>query len=277
MNSRASRLLAVAEVLLVSFGALQPIGAVLMASGLWQAAGSLQRNMLGHTVMIAVPIAWLLLTRRDLAAFGLWTRDPRGDLTVALTVFLPVSLAGAVSGLLDYRAIPVSFLLAGVSLAALLWAAVQLRRGPDPQSGIITIALCLVLFPAISLWRADLPDPGTALVTFVCYAFFVGFGEEIMYRGFVESRLNQAFGRPFLFFGVPWGWGLVLASLLFGFTHVLNVDAATGQTGWYWGWGLWTTFGGLTFGYIRERTENVLAPALLHGLPQALAAALLSL
>jgi membrane protease YdiL (CAAX protease family) len=76
---------------------------------------------------------------------------------------------------------------------------------------------------------------------------------------------------------VPWGWGLVLTSLLFGFTHVLNVDAATGQTGWYWGWGLWTTFGGLTFGYVRERTGNVLAPALLHGLPQALAASLLVL
>ena len=153
----------------------------------------------------------------------------------------------------------------------------QLRRGPDPQTGIITIALCLVLFPAISPWRGHLSDPGTALVTFVCYAVFVGFGEEIMYRGFVQSRLNQAFGRPFQFFGVPWGWGLILTSLLFGFTHVLNVDAASGQTGWYWGWGLWTAVAGLTSGYIRERTGNVLAPAILHGLPQALAAALLAL
>jgi membrane protease YdiL (CAAX protease family) len=277
MGNRASRVLAFAEVLLVMFGALKLIGAVVTDSSLWQAADPLQRNMLGHTVMMAVPIVWLLLTRRDLAAFGLWTRDLRGDLTVALTVFLPVSLAGAVSGMVDYRAVPVSFLLAGVSIAALVWVAMQLRQGPDPQSGIITISLCLVLFPAFSLWRGHLPDPGDALTAFVCYAFFVGFGEEIMYRGFVQSRLNQAFGRPFTFFGVPWGWGLVLTSLLFGFTHVLNVDAATGQTGWYWGWGLWTTFGGLTFGYVRERTGNVLAPALLHGLPQALAASLLVL
>jgi membrane protease YdiL (CAAX protease family) len=277
MHNRASGLLAVAEVLLVMFGMLKLIGAVLMSSDLWQTAGPLQRNMLGHAVMMAVPVVWLVLTRRDLAAFGLWTRSPREDLTVALTIFLPVSLAGAVSGMVDYRAIPVSFLLAGVSIAALAWVAVQLRRGPDPQSGVITIALCLFLFPAFSLWRGRLPDPGDALTAFVCYAFFVGFGEEIMYRGFVQSRLNQAFGRPFTFFGVPWGWGLVLTSLLFGFTHVLNVDAATGQTGWYWGWGLWTTFGGLTFGYVRERTGNVLAPALLHGLPQALAASLLVL
>lgn len=277
MGNRTSRFLAVGEVLLVMFGMLRLVGAVLISSGLWQSAGSLQRNILGHTMMMAVPIAWLLLTRRDLAAFGLRTRDPRGDLTVTLTVFLPVSLAGAVSGMLDYHALPVALLLAAVSLAALLWTAVQLRRGPDPQSGVITIVLCLVLFPAISLWRGHLPDPGAALVTFVCYAVFVGFGEEIMYRGFVQSRLNQAFGRPFQFFGIPWGWGLVITSLLFGFTHVLNVDAASGEIGWYWGWGLWTAFSGLTFGYIRERTGNVLAPALLHGLPQALAASLLGL
>ena len=71
MTTRASRFLAVGEVLLIMFGMLRLIGAVLMGSGLWEAAGSLQRNMLGHTLMMAVPIAWLLLTRRDLAAFGL--------------------------------------------------------------------------------------------------------------------------------------------------------------------------------------------------------------
>ena len=185
------------------------------------------------------------------------------------------ALAGAISGSLDYRAIPVAFLLAVVFVASPVGRHAASPRS-RPQTGIITIA------PVWSSsghqpWRGHLSDPGTALVTFVCYAVFVGFGEEIMYRGFVQSRLNQAFGRPFQFFGVPWGWGLILTSLLFGFTHVLNVDAASGQTGWYWGWGLWTAVAGLTSGYIRERTGNVLAPAILHGLPQALAAALLAL
>lgn len=275
MSVRLSRILAVGEVLLIMFGVLRLVGLVLTATGFWQSAGSLQRNMLGHIVMMVVPLTWLVLTRRDLTTYGLLTKDPRSDLKVALTAFLPVSLASAASGVLDYRSMPVAILLAAVSFAAFLWVAFQLRRGLDPQSGLITIALCLILFPAFDLWRGHLPEPATAAITFICYAFFVGFGEEIMYRGFVQSRLNQAFGRPFVFLGVPWGWGLVLTSLLFGFTHVLNVDAATGQIGWFWGWGLWTIFGGLTFGYVRERTGNVLAPALLHGLPQALAAALL--
>jgi hypothetical protein len=98
MNNRASGLLAVAEVLLVMFGVLKLIGVAVTSSPVWQAADPLQRNMLGHTVMMGVPIAWLLLTRRDLAASGLWTHDARGDVKVALTAFLPVSLAGAVSG-----------------------------------------------------------------------------------------------------------------------------------------------------------------------------------
>ena len=66
-------------------------------------------------------------------------------------------------------------------------------------------------------------------------------------------------------------------------TSSLSTPSARSKRDWVHAWlapgcgGLWTTFGGLTFGYIRERTGNVLAAALLHGLPQALAAALLGL
>jgi membrane protease YdiL (CAAX protease family) len=36
-------------------------------------------------------------------------------------------------------------------------------------------------------------------------------------------------------------------------------------------WGVWTVFGGLIFGYVREKAGSILPPALLHGLPQAIA------
>jgi membrane protease YdiL (CAAX protease family) len=35
--------------------------------------------------------------------------------------------------------------------------------------------------------------------------------------------------------------------------------------------GIWTVFGGLTAGYVREKTGSVLPPAILHGLSQAIA------
>jgi hypothetical protein len=33
-----------------------------------------------------------------------------------------------------------------------------------------------------------------------------------MFRGYIQSRLNTAFGRPFRLWGVPWGWGLVITA-----------------------------------------------------------------
>jgi membrane protease YdiL (CAAX protease family) len=37
-----------------------------------------------------------------------------------------------------------------------------------------------------------------------------------------------------------------------------------------WGWVLWTFFGGFVFSYLRQKTNGILAPAVVHGLPQAL-------
>jgi membrane protease YdiL (CAAX protease family) len=36
-------------------------------------------------------------------------------------------------------------------------------------------------------------------------------------------------------------------------------------------WGFWTFFGGLVKGFVREKSGSILAPALLHGLPEAIA------
>ena len=38
-----------------------------------------------------------------------------------------------------------------------------------------------------------------------------------------------------------------------------------------WAWGFWTIFSGLVMGFVREKSGSVFAPALLHGIPQAIA------
>jgi membrane protease YdiL (CAAX protease family) len=117
--------------------------------------------------------------------------------------------------------------------------------------------------------------PATACkvaVVFLNYALFVGFGEEILYRGYIESRLNEVFGRPFRFYGVPFGWSVLITNLLFGLMHVgfqrwllgLNYEVTLA-------WGCWTIFSGLVLSYVREKSGSIFAPALLHGLPQAIA------
>ncbi len=57
---------------------------------------------------------------------------------------------------------------------------------------------------------------------------FFGFGEELLFRGYIQFRLNYAFGKPFKFMDVNYGWGILITSALFGFMHVVNVGSLVG-------------------------------------------------
>ena len=86
-------------------------------------------------------------------------------------------------------------------------------------------------------------------------------------RGYVQSRVNQAFGRPWHFIGVDFGPGLIVSSLLFGFVHVLNtVDYFHGRWDFAWAWGAMNVCAGLFFGVMREKSGSVLPGAIAHGL-----------
>ncbi len=114
------------------------------------------------------------------------------------------------------------------------------------------------------------------IVSTVCWQFvFSGFGEEFVWRGYVQSRLNQAFGRPLRLCGIPFGVGLIVTSALFGFLHAFNTfDPALGLSSLSWGWALSSFVAGLLFGLIREKTGTLIAPGIAHGLPDAVGEAL---
>jgi len=90
---------------------------------------------------------------------------------------------------------------------------------------------------------------------------FVGFAEEFLFRGYMQSRLNMAFGKPFEFLNLKFGWGIIIASALFGLAHVIS----PGENPMQWSWGFWTFCAGLGFGVIREKGGSFLAPAVVHG------------
>ena len=109
--------------------------------------------------------------------------------------------------------------------------------------------------------------PGSSLIySFFIYFVFVGPVEEILYRGYMQSRLNEAFGRPYQTFGVNWGAGIIITTLIFALAHVFNYNfnPLLGNYSLDWGWGLVAIPLGLTMGFIREKTGNIVAPALLH-------------
>jgi membrane protease YdiL (CAAX protease family) len=93
-----------------------------------------------------------------------------------------------------------------------------------------------------------------------------GLGEEFIFRGYIQSRLNEVLGRPFCLGGIQFGWSLVIASFLFGFVHIFNrVDFIDGRYDLQWSWGIGAFLAGIMFGCLREKTGSILSGAVLHG------------
>ena len=92
----------------------------------------------------------------------------------------------------------------------------------------------------------------------VYYQFvFVGFPEELFFRGYLQQRFDDAFGRPYRLLGASWGPGLLMANLLFAAGHVLATNDVSRAD---------VFFPGLLFGWLQSRTGALIAPILFHGL-----------
>jgi membrane protease YdiL (CAAX protease family) len=168
-----------------------------------------------------------------------------------------------------------ALIMIGVEIAVLFALSWLLRRKPTRnESGMLVGALLLVNYSSL----AGKATVGNGISALLFYIFFLGLGEELLFRGYILSRLNEAFGKPYQFFGINLGWGIVITSILFGIMHFLNLGSLV-MGNWQltpW-WGLWTFFGGLVNGLVREKTGSIVAPTILHGLPQGIAYAFLGL
>lgn len=275
MNPAFRRIWAVVEVCAVTFGVIPLL--TLGVYRLFPRFETWQTATLGfpfavfvYVMMVIICLLIVCLRRENLAAYGLTFQNPKYHVDIAATCFIPVALANLPFGLgVDHTRWGGALILAVVQIALLFIVARVLRAKPSAASVGL---LGMVLLPQLVAGNVA----GKALVTFLTYALFVGFGEEILYRGYIHSRLNAAFGKPFTFHDVTYGWGSLIAALIFGLTHIGILRSMLGISGvMTWAWGFWTFFGGLVFAYVREKSGSILAPALLHGLPQAIATVVL--
>jgi len=130
---------------------------------------------------------------------------------------------------------------------------------------LMVSVIVLPVFGAVYLiyfgwWRGaaivpSLPERWWSMVAY--QLFYIGFPEELFFRGYLQQRFDDAFGRPWRLFGASWGPGLLLANLLFAAGHLL----VTGDPG-----RLNVFFPGLLFGWLQARTGALIAPMLFHGL-----------
>lgn len=244
---------------------LRLLDPTLPAPGMVRAEKILARvtELVGSTTIEELPIPFTAVAT-DLGVAFAGVRRRLGGAMPCMALYAAAHVLLAV--------LPMAPALRGVAGAALalgvLLACVRLLR-PPARTALLGIAPLPLLL-----------DPGTVAAggaTFLFYALFLGPGEEILFRGYIQSRLNRAFGRPATLGGQRWGWALPLTASLFGGFHVLNLpDLYAGLWVPAWWAGLAGFGWGLFFGWLREWDGSVLAPAAVHGIPQGLAAAILS-
>ncbi len=143
-------------------------------------------------------------------------------------------------------------------------------------SGYVAAPFAAVFLAMVSLaLAAGLPLPGPVELAkdLLWYFVFVGFAEELFFRGYVQSRLDEVFTRRyrrFLWVEYEWGEGaLVTAAVFFGPPHLFTgINPFTGRCGvepFTVFMTVSAVFMGLVFGVIREKTGCVLVSTVLHG------------
>ncbi|MEX0567640.1 MAG: CPBP family intramembrane glutamic endopeptidase [Candidatus Njordarchaeota archaeon] len=127
-------------------------------------------------------------------------------------------------------------------------------------------------------------DYSSLLIDFLWFLIFTGFAEELMFRGYIQSRLNECFTdtyNKFLDFNVTWHKGtLITGALIFGPIHILN--AINFRT-----WEINLTISviliavmaslfGVLFGVTREISGDIIICSIVHGIVDFVAITLLS-
>jgi CAAX protease family protein len=210
---------------------------------------------------------YVLALKKDRAAYGFdlgrkWR--PAVDFGFRGFLVMLIQAPGFVLwGVLGTPGMLVLMALVVVSIAVLLRALKPETSAPRVDWKIAVWAVLLIL-PSVSALAAGRMTPGI-IGWQAYYLFVVGFGEEIRSRGYVQSRLNEAFGRPWEIWGTRFGPGLILASVLFGLSHIYQLGAARPNVLV----GVGAMLGGLFYGIVRERAGTFLASALVHGLNAA--------
>ena len=82
----------------------------------------------------------------------------------------------------------------------------------------------------------------------VYMVFFVGLGEELLFRGLVQGDITKALG---------WKWGIILASFMFAVMHLTWRSAPEL---------VFVFFAGLLLGYLYYKTKSLVGPVVMHGI-----------
>ncbi|MBD3159321.1 MAG: CPBP family intramembrane metalloprotease [Candidatus Lokiarchaeota archaeon] len=145
----------------------------------------------------------------------------------------------------------------------------EMKLPKEKHRNNVVVLIILLMFPI--LLAVALDSLSVAVLHTVIWQFiFSGFGEEIFFRGYIQSRLNQVFGRPYEWKSIQFGLGLFITAALFAISHMFSIAGfLIGDFTVDWWYGTFTFVGGILFGLLREKTGSIVASGTLHGLEAA--------
>lgn len=230
-------------------------------------------NYFSHILMIVIGIGMIVAHGTDFHSYGFTLNRWRFDLRIGVTClimflgFMPSFILPSIAGNQPVN----SFFEVAAIILAIGLVANKLDKSSvvKPVASIPTYFLAApFLTPSFHTLNSQaLSGWGLIASTAIFQFFFAGFGEEILFRGYMQTRLNEDFGKPWCFKGVSFGPGLLISSILFGVLHLLNPFNPLASSYELAVWSAITSsFAGLLFGVVREKTGTVLSASLAHGL-----------
>ncbi len=114
--------------------------------------------------------------------------------------------------------------------------------------------LVQLVTPYVGVPRFSLRLPDRFLEWVIDQIFVVALPEEFFYRGYLQTRLRDAWPQGRVFFGARLGPAFWLTALLFALGHLAIFEV----------WRLAVFFPALLFAWMRERTGSVVGAALFH-------------
>lgn len=123
--------------------------------------------------------------------------------------------------------------------------------------GLIIGAISFIIWSLLAPYFGGSFTGFSSSVYALIFTIIVGFSEEILFRGYIQTRLSAYGGRI---------RGLVFTSLLFAFWHfaVVYYHAASGDVLATLAWCSVRVPFSLLFGYIMLKTQNIIPSAMFH-------------
>ncbi len=235
---------------------------------------------------IVIPLAIIWLTKRNWSTYGLGRANFRYVIHYGFIGAMIMMLAGLGFAFLRSRQINaagmqgslimtvVALIMIGILFLVLKRSNQNNNRDTHRQPRVVyklMILIGMVLCPiVVAVLRRSLTIQVVGWDLY--YLVMVGFGEEIKYRGYFQSRINEEYGRPWEVSGIRFGPGLIVVSVLFGLSHMGQFGSFNPLEGRFdiapW-MGLQAFFGALFYGLIREKSGSIIPSSIAHGVPSA--------